>query len=89
MSVSGSLGSQIPGPPVLIRMFLESSLIFLRLSFPICEMRIMAFIERGGYKDTKQALRQGGAEDETAGSFTSLCGSAAQVTAATGVFRKW
>lgn len=84
MSMSGSLGSQNPGPPVLIHMFLESSLIFLRLSFPICEMMIVAFIERGGYKDTKQALPQGRGSNETTGSFASLCGSPAQVTTATG-----
>lgn len=58
-SVSGSLRSQIPDPPILIYMFLGGSLIFVRLSFPICEMMIMAFIGRSGSKGTKQALPQG------------------------------
>lgn len=56
MSDSDSLGSQIADPFELMRRFLESSLIFLKLSFPRCKMRIMTRIERAGYKGTEQAL---------------------------------
>lgn len=65
MSLPDRLESQIPDPLVLTPMFLESN--FLRFSLPICEIRIVTYIERCCYKGTKQALPPEGSSVEDCG----------------------
>lgn len=59
-SLDVRLEYQIPDPHVLIHIFLENSLIFLRLSFPTCKISILLYIERGGFEGTKQAFTHEG-----------------------------